>query len=148
MQIYNSHFMNNKQRFWKAVLYAFVCAVGCAIVFTYITQLTGQLLHITFPILYVVSGYFIAKAIHQAGGGIGKEYSYLGAGMTVFSILLSEMFAFGGYDILVHPQLWGITLRIMFQAWFSFSGNSILTLFFIAWGVYTGYHESDISNNA
>ena len=136
MQIYNSHFMNNKERFLKSALYSFLCAIGCAVVFNYITQLSGQLLHITFPILYVVSGYLIAKSIHKAGGGIGRQYSYLGCGMTIFSILLAEMFAFGGYDILVHPQ-----------AWFSFSGNSILTLFFIAWGVYTGYHESDIANN-
>lgn len=147
MQIYNSQFMNNKQRFLKSAAYAFLCAIGCAIVFTYITQLSGQLLHITFPILYVVSGYLIAKAIHHAGGGIGRKYSYLGAGFTIFSILLSEMFAFGGYDILVHPQAWTFTFRIMFQSWFSFSGNSILTLFFIVWGIYTGYHESDISNN-
>ncbi len=147
MQIYNSHFMNNKERFLKSALYSFLCAIGCAVVFNYITQLSGQLLHITFPILYVVSGYLIAKSIHKAGGGIGRQYSYLGCGMTIFSILLAEMFAFGGYDILVHPQLWGITLRVMFQAWFSFSGNSILTLFFIAWGIYTGYHESDIANN-
>ncbi len=147
MQIYNSHFMNNKQRMIKAALYGLLCAIGCAVVSTYLTQLTAQMLHITFPILYVVSGYLIAQAIHKAGGGIGVKYSYLGAGLTVFSILLSEIFAFGGFDILVHPQLWSITIQIMFRSWFAFSGNSILTLFFMAWGIYTGYSESNISNN-
>lgn len=147
MQIYNSQFLNNKQRMIKSAVYGAICSIACAIVSTYITELTAQLLHITFPILYVVSGYLIAKAIHKAGGGIGKKYSYLGAGLTVFCILLSEMFAFGGYDIIVHPQLWGITFRIMFQSWFAFSGSSILTLFFMAWGIYTGYDESNISNN-
>lgn len=147
MQIYHSNFMNNKQRMIKSAVYGFLCAIACAVVCTYITELTAQLFHITFPILYVVSGYAIATAIHKAGGGISVKYSYLGAGLSVFSILLSEMFAFGGYDILLHPQLWGITLKIMFQSWFAFSGNSLLTLFFMAWGIYTGYTESNISNS-
>jgi len=139
--------MNNKQRFRKAFAYGLACAFACAIVCTYITELTAELFHITFPVLYLASGYLIAKAIQKAGGGIGVKYAYLGGGLTLFSIILSEMFAFGGYDIIVHPQLWGTTVQIMIQTWFSFQGSSILTLFFMIWGIYVGYSEADISNH-
>jgi len=146
MEIYNSHLLNNKQRFRKALLYALAASIGCAFICSFIHRLTTQMAGIMFPILYVISGYAVAKAIQKAGGGIGKKYAYMGAGFTVLSILLSELFYFAGYNILLHPQYWELGFRLVFAHIFQFQGTNILTLVFIVWGVYAGYKESDITN--
>lgn len=147
MQLYNSHMMNNKQRFRKSFLYGLLTAIACAFLVSYLTLLTTQLAHISFPILYLFSGYAIAQAIQKAGGGISKQYSYLGAGLAIFSILFSEIFYYMGFDILLHPQIWLIAIKAVFQIWFSFSSNSIISIVFMVWGVYIAYTNSDISRN-
>lgn len=145
MQIYNSHLMNNKQRFWKSFLYGLIVALACAFLVSFLTEVTSQLAHISFPILYLFTGYAIAKAINKAGGGISKQYSYMGAGLAIFSMIFSELFYYMGYDIIIQPQLWISAFKALFQIWFSFSSNSIISIVFMIWGVYIAYTNSDFS---
>ena len=44
-----SHFMNNKQRFLKALLYGLLAAVVSGIVVGYLNQLTAALVNASFP---------------------------------------------------------------------------------------------------
>lgn len=142
MQIYNAHLMNNKQRFWKSFLYGFLTAIACSIVFSLFVSLTS----IRFSIFYLLTGFAIAKAINKAGGGIGKKYSYMGAGLTAFSIVFTELFMYTGYDILLKPQLWYDGIRFVLNVWSSMNGTNIISVFFMVWGIYIGYTNSDIAN--
>lgn len=141
----NFHYMNNKQRYLKAFLYGLLTAIISGIVVAYLNQLTAALAHISFPIVYLASGYAIAKAIHQAGGGIDKSYAYLGAGLTVFSILISEMCYYMGYAILLHPLDWIPALKMIFALYLQI--NQIISLLFMIFAVYIGYHESVIGQH-
>lgn len=147
MKIYNTHMMNNKQRFWKSFMYGLITAVACAFLVAYLNEFTAQLAHLSFPILYLFTGYAIAQSIHKAGGGISKQYSYLGAVLTIFSIIFSEIFYYMGYDILIHPQLWISAIQSIFHIWFSFTSSSILSIVFMIWGVYIAYTNSVFSRN-
>lgn len=140
------HFMNHKQRFLKAFLYGFLAALLSGIVVAYLNQLTSALAHITFPIVYLGSAYIIAQAIHKAGGGINKNYAYLGAGLTIFSILISEMCIYMGYDILIHPWDWFAALKLVGYINLQFQAGNIISLLFMILAVYVGYNESDISH--
>ncbi len=146
MQIYNSHLLNNKWRFWKAFLYGFIAALLSAIALSYIMNLTAQLANMIFTALYLLPGYLIPKAIHKAGGGIGKKYAYMGAGLTFFAILLSDMFLYASYGIVCEPQIWPMIIRSVITNWFQFQNMGILTLFFIGASIYLAYHESDITS--
>lgn len=140
-----THFMNNKQRFQKAFLYGLLTAIVSGIVVAYLNEMTATLAHISFPILYPISAYAIAQAIHKAGGGISKNYAYLGMGLTIFSILISEMCTYMGYDVLIRPWDWITALRLIGYVNLQFQGTSIISIFFMILAVYVGYHESDIT---
>lgn len=142
MQIYNSHLMNSKQRFWKSFLYGFLAAIACAVVFSLFVSVTS----IRFSVFYLLTGLAIAKAINKAGGGIGKKYSYMGAGLTAFSIIFTELFMYTGYGILSQPQLWFSGIRLVLNIWSSLNGTNILSVFFMIWGIYLAYTNSDIAN--
>lgn len=148
MQIYNSHLLNNKQRFWKALVYGLLACVACAFALSYLLKLTTQLANLVFTALYLVPGYLIPKAIHKAGGGIGKKYAFMGAGLTLFSILLTDLFYFTGYDILLQPQLWGTAVRLVVISRLNLENLGILTLFFIVSSVFLAYRESDITSRS
>lgn len=143
MNIYNLHTRNNSRRFWKSALYGLITGIACAVLFSEFVKLT----HITFMFFYLLSGYAIAYSIQKAGGGLNVTYSYLGAGLTIFSLLLTHLFIMFGYDILTMPQTWLPCLEQMLKSLFSYSGNSIITLGFMAAGTYIAYHYSNISNN-
>lgn len=144
--MHTPRFMNNKQRFQKAFLYGLITAIVSGMVVAYLNQLTATLIQMSFPILYLLSAYVIATAIHKAGGGISKNYSYLGAGLTVLSLLISEMCTYMGYDIIIRPMDWIPALRLVGYLTFQFDTNSLISIIFIILAVYIGYNESDISH--
>lgn len=148
MQIYNAHLLNNKRRFWKAVVYGLLAALGCAFVISYLMRLTADQMNMIFTILYFIPGYLIPKAIHKAGGGIGKKYAYLGAILTFLSLLLCDFFLLAGYQVLFQPQIWPVTLRMVFNFRFALNLNSLLSLLCIAFSIAIAYRESDITANA
>ena len=142
-----SHFMNNKERFLKALLYGLLAAVVCGIVVGYLNQLTAALVNASFPILYPISAYIIAKAIHKAGGGINKDYAYMGAALTVFSMIISEMCTYVGFAVLIHPLDWIPALKLVCYLNFQFQGTGLISWLFMILAVYVGYNESDISHH-
>lgn len=140
MQIYNSHLLNNKQRFQKAILFSFLAAIGCAIVFSLFVQFT----RITFSIYYIATGYIIAKVINETGHGVGKKFAILGAGMTIFSFILTEMLIIAGFEIITMPQYWPQMARLVINSWSSFGYHNIMTLLFMFGGALTAYNNSSI----
>lgn len=139
MQIYNAKFMNNKQRFYRAILFGILTAIGCSLIFSAFVSTT----HIRFSIFYLLTGYFIAKVINETSHGIGKKYSYLGAGLTFFSAVLTEIFIYLGYSILFEPQLWGMGIRFVLSVWSQMNASNLMTIFFMVWGIYIAYTSSN-----
>lgn len=142
IKIYNSKLMNNKQRFNKAILYGLLAAIGCSIVFSLIVKVTN----FSFSIFYLLTGYIISKTISDVGRGVQVKFSYLGAGLTILSIILTELFIYTDYSILFQPSYWLPGIKMVLTIWSNFNTNSIITVFFQVWAVYIGYSNSSLAN--
>ena len=134
--------------FWKAFTYGLLASIACALALSYLLHVTTHLANLVFTAFYLIPGYLIPKAIHRAGGGIGKKYAYMGAGLTFLSLLLTDLFFLMGYDILLHPQVWGVAIRLVVTNWFQLENMGILTLFFMASSIYLAYRDSDITTRS
>lgn len=142
IEIYNSHMLNNKQRFYKSILFGILAALGCAVVFSLFVRMTN----IQFFIFYVLTGYVVSKVITETGRGVGKKFAFLGAGLTFLSIVFTEIFIYLGYDILLQPNYWFSGIRLVLNLWSNLNSHNLMTVFFMAWGVYIGYSNSSIAN--
>lgn len=142
LKIYNTKFLNSTQRFYKSILFGVLAAIGCSIIFSLFVKLTN----FRFSIFYLLTGYLIAKIILDVGKGVHKKFSYLGAGLTIFSILLTELFIYTDYSIIIRPDLWISGIRSVLMIWSHFNSNSIITVFLQVWAVYIGYSNSSLAS--
>lgn len=140
MIIYNSHLLNNKQRFRKALIFSLFASIACSVGFALLVKFT----HITFSIYYVITGYIIAKVISDVGHGVGNKYRYLGVVMTILSFILTEIFVIAGLEIILHPDMWIIAIKIVLSSWVNLSFNTLITLLFMAAGIFTAFNQSSI----
>ena len=97
IKVFNTHALTSNQRFNRAILVGVVTALVGAVVY-------GLFLHF-FAILYVGLGWAIGTVIKKYGRGVQPKFSYLAAGLTVFSILLADLIGVAGLGILFQPVL-------------------------------------------
>lgn len=142
IQIYNSHLLNNKQRFIQAVIFGTLTAIACAIA----VSLFAKTLGFIFTILYLATGFLISKVIMNTGRGVQKKFCILGAVLTLFSILLAELFIYAGYDILLYPNLWIQAFINIFKSWARLETSSMLSIVFQLFAIYIGYTNSSIAS--
>lgn len=142
LKIYNTKFLNSTQRFYKSIIFGILVAIGCSIIFSLFVKLTN----IRLSFFYLITGYLIAKTVMDVGKGVHKKFSYLGAALTIFSILLTELFIYTGYAIILRPDLWFSGFRTVLMIWSNFNTNSIITIFFQVWAVYIGYSSSSLAS--
>ena len=143
MKIYNLNTRNSNQRFYKSILYGLLTGIVCAVLFSEFVKLTN----ITFTFFYLITGYAIAQSIQKAGGGLGVKYSYLGAALTAFSFLLTQLFIYFGYELLTMPQTWLDCLIFVLKDLVSMNGHALITLVLMAFGIYIGFTYSNITKD-
>ncbi|MDE6475477.1 MAG: hypothetical protein K2L08_01305 [Erysipelotrichaceae bacterium] len=136
----NTHFLNNRQRLWRGIIFGSLTAILCAILLTWITLMT----HTKFSILYLLVGVIIAYSIRFFGKGVTIQFSILGGILTFLSILLTEIFIMHGFSILLYPSAYISAIMNVISSIVS-GPSSFILLFFQIVAISIGFKESRVS---
>jgi hypothetical protein len=136
-RVYNSFALNSKQRFLRACLFGIPTAIGLGIAYGIISRI----LPIAFSIVYVGIGYLIGYVIQKFGRGVQPKFSYLAAGLTILSFILSDVIRYFGFNL--GFDLVSQIIAIITQVYLG-SVYGLINLAFIAWGVIMAYNTARI----
>lgn len=139
MKLFNPNYLRNKQRFPAAIIAGILSALGCAILYYFITLVLG----VQISLLYIAAGYGIAYAIKTFGRGIDNKFSILAIICTLLFVLLAH--------ILVTASMFGFQLSLIafyLQSFFvqfnNFDVHTIMEIMCIAYSCYIAYYYSKI----
>jgi len=136
-KVFNSHALTSKQRFLKALLYGVPTALGLGIAYGLILRI----IPIAFSLVYVGIGYLIGWVIRKYGRGVQAKFSYLAAGLSILSFLLSETIRIVGLNLTLN--VFWLMIFVLPQRYLG-SINGLINLAFVAYGVYTAYRMARI----
>ncbi len=136
LKVFNTHALNSKQRFARAILVGSVTALVLALVYGLIFR--------SIPIVYIGIGWVIGMAIQKYGRGVQPKFSYLAAGLMVVCILLGDLLGFFGIGILLNPV--ALVQFIIPVITFNFQSNPsiLIGLMFKVFGIYMAYTKARI----
>lgn len=136
LKVFNTHALNSKQRFTRALIVGIPTALGLGIAYGMITRF----IPITFSIVYVGIGYLIGLVIQKYGRGVQPKFSYLAAGLAIVSFVLADAVQYLGLGNLIYVfQL----IPFLIQSYLG-SINGLINLAFMAFGVVTAYRMARI----
>lgn len=135
----NTHFLNNRQRLWRGIIFGSLTAILCSIILSWITMLT----YTKFSILYLAVGAIIAYSIRYFGKGVTIHFSILGGVLTFLSILLTEIFIMHGFSILLYPSAYGTAIMNVIAS--ISNGSSLILLLFQIIAISIGFKEARVS---
>jgi len=136
LKVFNTHALNSKQRFTRALIVGIPTALGLGIAYGIITRF----IPITFSIVYVGIGYLIGLVIQKYGRGVQPKFSYLAAGLAIVSFVLADAVQYLGLSNLIYVfQI----LPFLIQSYLG-SINGLINLAFMAFGVVTAYRMARI----
>ncbi|MGL5541563.1 MAG: hypothetical protein ACRDBX_08045 [Erysipelotrichaceae bacterium] len=101
MKIYNTKHLNNNARYQQALIYGILATVAMSVVYALIVNL----LRSTSAVLFLLNGFVISAVIKKYGKGVGPKFGMLGLVLTLVSIVLSQLFFYYGFAILLRPDL-------------------------------------------
>lgn len=145
MEIWNSRYLDNNQRFFKALICGFLTAVVLGVAY----GIVYGFLRIQASILYVAIGWCIGKVIRETGRGVHTRFAVMGALFTLLAIIIGDTIAMSGGItsvplLFTHPELWGKVIENWLRIYLSTNINSIIGLLMRGIGIYMGYHYSVI----
>lgn len=144
MQIYNSRYLDNNQRFIAAVAAGIVTAVVCGIAY----GLLMRVIPVESSIFYVLIGWCVGYVIRKVGRGVHKRFGIAGALCVVLAIIIGDTCTLFGISnlltMLFTPSMWGFALQTWSVLHLSTNISALLGLVLRAAGVYFGYYYSMI----
>lgn len=134
MRVYNTRSLSQNQRFYRALVYGILCALGCGVGL----GILQRMLPIQFQLFYVGVGYAVAYVVREYGRGVHVKFSYLAGGLTLVALLLADAITIGGFFQLWNPLVWLMVLR----NWVQFTSLwGILSVAFRLGAVYLAYEQ-------
>ncbi|KAF0223109.1 MAG: hypothetical protein FD133_1653 [Erysipelotrichaceae bacterium] len=136
LKVFNTHALSSNQRFSRAILVGSVTALVLALVYGLILR--------SIPIVYIGIGWVIGMAIQKYGRGVQPKFSYLAAGLMVVCIILGDLLAFFGFNILLNP---GAMIQFIIPViTYNFQSNPsiLIGLMFKVFGIYMAYTKARI----
>ncbi|MCR5795185.1 MAG: hypothetical protein K6G61_07565 [Solobacterium sp.] len=144
MQIFNSRYLDNNQRFAAAVAAGIGTAIVCGIAY----GLLMRLIPVESSIFYVLIGWCVGYVIRTVGRGVHKRFGIAGALCVVLAIVIGDTCALFGIanllEMLVTPSDWGPAFQMWALLHLSTNISALLGLILRAAGVYFGYYYSMI----
>ncbi|MGL5977981.1 MAG: hypothetical protein ACRCZJ_03205 [Erysipelotrichaceae bacterium] len=142
MKIYNSKLLNNNARFNQAVIAGVLATIGMSVVYVFI----ARLLNSVSAVLFLLNGFVIANVIKNQGRGVGHKFGYLGLGLTIASILLSQLFLYYGFTVLLNPMLLLSGSLNVIANLISLNNplSLLMNILFIGYACQYAYHNSTI----
>jgi hypothetical protein len=140
LKVFNTNSLGQNERFKKALLFGIPSSILLAI-FLAIIQ---RLLSIRFSLLYILIGFLIAYILKKYGKGVQIRFSYLGAILTLISILLGDALTLTGTLVFQNPTILIQGLTITLRSWVSPNINNLLAMLFRIYAIYYAYNNSRI----
>jgi len=136
LKVFNTRALSSKQRFVKAIIVGSLTALVLALVYGLILRFI--------PIVYIGIGWAIGMAIQKYGRGVQPKFSYLAAGLMVFCIILGDLLAFFGINILLNPVI--LVQSIIPVITYNFQSNPsiLMGMMFKVFGIYMAYTNARI----
>lgn len=140
LKVFNVNSLGQNERFKKALLFGILTSIGLSI----LLALTQRLLSIRFSLLYLLAGFLIALVIKKYGRGVQVKFSYLGAVLTVLTILFADVLTVTGLLIIQDPSIILQGLVLVIRSWLSPDINNLLAMLFRVYAIYYAYNNSRI----
>ncbi len=140
LKVFNTNSLGQNERFKKALLFG----IPTSIILAVSLALIQRLLSIRFSLLYLLVGFLIASVLKKYGKGVQIKFSYLGAILTLSSILLGDSLTLTGMLVLQEPTILFQAIILVLRSWISPNINNLLGMLFRIYAIFYAYKNSRI----
>lgn len=140
LKIFNTQILNNRQRFWRAVVFSILAGIVSIAAYSFISGL----LNIYSSLLFVGAGYFIGWVVLETGHGVQTKFSILAGVVTIVVIILCDILSVYPLSVLLNPAMLLNGLIFVMQSYLSVSVNALIGLLFRISAVVVAVNSSRI----